>query len=177
MYCAELTSERRLIPFRFDQLSTNSETIDSSASTLALLKIRYHCFLRYPETFLFAWDGLPEASISVSVQSQAIPTLCTVIHLEVFKFRIETPLDLYKLGQSFQRNNLSQHLIMFPQAFLPLLLAPLIVASPTPLDRRQFISANDLTTGKCKDTMFLFARGSTEIGNMVRIQLICKKSH
>ncbi|KAJ5900920.1 uncharacterized protein N7473_004990 [Penicillium subrubescens] len=55
---------------------------------------------------------------------------------------------------------------MFSQAFLPLLLAPLIVASPTQLGRRQYISANDLTSGNCKDVMFLFARGSTEVGNM-----------
>lgn len=60
---------------------------------------------------------------------------------------------------------------MFIQAFLPLLLAPLIAASPTGIDRRQFISANDLTDGNCKDTMFIFARGSTEVGNMVRMHV------
>ncbi|KAJ5778310.1 hypothetical protein N7520_001556 [Penicillium odoratum] len=55
---------------------------------------------------------------------------------------------------------------MFFQTFLPLILAPLVVAIPTGLDRRQYISANDLTDGNCKDTMFIFARGSTESGNM-----------
>lgn len=60
---------------------------------------------------------------------------------------------------------------MFFQTLLPLLLAPLIAASPTGIDRRQFISANDLTDGNCKDTMFIFARGSTEVGNMVSMHV------
>ncbi|KAJ5763031.1 hypothetical protein N7533_001712, partial [Penicillium manginii] len=52
----------------------------------------------------------------------------------------------------------------------PLLLAtPLIAATnsvlTSPVERRQYISANDLDTGNCKDTMFIFARGSTEVGN------------
>ncbi|KAI9928484.1 hypothetical protein ASPWEDRAFT_181950 [Aspergillus wentii DTO 134E9] len=61
---------------------------------------------------------------------------------------------------------------MFLQSFLPLLLAPLIAASPTGVaprnahHARQYIEADDLATGQCKDVMFLFARGSTEIGNM-----------
>lgn len=57
---------------------------------------------------------------------------------------------------------------MFAQVLLPLLLAPLIAATPVEVSRRQYISANDLDTGNCKDTMFIFARGSTEVGNMVR---------
>ncbi|KAJ5892889.1 hypothetical protein N7504_009580 [Penicillium tannophilum] len=55
---------------------------------------------------------------------------------------------------------------MFFQTILPLLLASLVAASPTGLDRRQSISSNDVTDGNCKDTMFIFARGSTEVGNM-----------
>ncbi|OOQ87983.1 Cutinase 3 [Penicillium brasilianum] len=55
---------------------------------------------------------------------------------------------------------------MFLQALLPLLLTPLVAASPIQLDSRQYISANDLTSGNCKDFMFIFARGSTETGNM-----------
>lgn len=58
---------------------------------------------------------------------------------------------------------------MFFQTILPLLLASLVAASPTGLDRRQSISSNDVTDGNCKDTMFIFARGSTEVGNMVRM--------
>jgi hypothetical protein len=65
--------------------------------------------------------------------------------------------------------HISRTATMFFQTLLPLLLAPLIAASPTGIDRRQFISANDLTDGNCKDTMFIFARGSTEVGNMVRM--------
>lgn len=64
---------------------------------------------------------------------------------------------------------------MFLKSILPLLLAtPLIAASnsdsvlTSPVERRQYISANDLDTGNCKDTMFIFARGSTEVGNTVR---------
>ena len=56
---------------------------------------------------------------------------------------------------------------MFLQTFLPLILAPLIAATPTGVDRRQTMSSNDVDTGNCKDTMFIFARGSTETGNMV----------
>jgi cutinase len=62
---------------------------------------------------------------------------------------------------------------MFFKTILPLLLAtPLIAATnsvlTSPVERRQYISANDLDTGNCKDTMFIFARGSTEVGNTVR---------
>lgn len=56
---------------------------------------------------------------------------------------------------------------MFLQTFLPLILAPLIAATPTGVDRRQTMTSNDVDTGNCKDTMFIFARGSTETGNMV----------
>ena len=59
---------------------------------------------------------------------------------------------------------------MFLKTLLPFLLAaPLIEASNslTRVERRQYIAANDLNLGNCKDTMFIFARGSTEVGNEV----------
>lgn len=54
-------------------------------------------------------------------------------------------------------------------------LATLAVASPVPapapeagqLQTRQFMDSNDLTSGSCKDVTLVFARGSTELGNMV----------
>ncbi|PYI24087.1 putative cutinase [Aspergillus japonicus CBS 114.51] len=53
-------------------------------------------------------------------------------------------------------------------------LATLAVASPVPapvpeagqLQTRQFMDSNDLTSGSCKDVTLVFARGSTELGNM-----------
>lgn len=50
-------------------------------------------------------------------------------------------------------------------------LLSLAVATPVPqpagLEIRQLLgSSNDVEQGNCKDTMFIFARGSTEIGNM-----------
>lgn len=55
--------------------------------------------------------------------------------------------------------------------FSLLLMAPLIEASSSLIrvERRQYVEANDLNTGNCKDTMFIFARGSTEVGNEVGI--------
>ena len=50
-------------------------------------------------------------------------------------------------------------------------MAPLIEASSSliKIERRQYVEANDVNTGNCKDTMFIFARGSTEVGNEVGI--------
>lgn len=70
---------------------------------------------------------------------------------------------------------ISSHLIMFLKTLLPLLLAaPFIKAEldrVIKVERRQYITANDLDTGNCKDTMFIFARGSTEVGNEVSSSL------
>lgn len=63
---------------------------------------------------------------------------------------------------------------MLTPALIPLILAPLIAATPTGIDRRQFLSANDVDTGNCKDVMFIFARGSTELGNTVRRHPSCE---
>jgi cutinase len=52
-------------------------------------------------------------------------------------------------------------------------LASLAIATPLPsdvdvsLERRQSMSSNDLEKGDCKSVAFIFARGSTEMGNMV----------
>ncbi|CEL02233.1 cutinase 3 [Aspergillus pseudodeflectus] len=57
-------------------------------------------------------------------------------------------------------------------AILVAALAALSVASPLPadaditLERRQLISSDDLKNGDCKPVAFIFARGSTEAGNM-----------
>ncbi|KAG2412066.1 cutinase precursor [Aspergillus terreus] len=48
-------------------------------------------------------------------------------------------------------------------------LAALAVATPVPensLQQRQLMSSNDVEDGVCRDVTFIFARGSTEQGNM-----------
>ncbi|KAL3481464.1 cutinase-domain-containing protein [Aspergillus californicus] len=61
------------------------------------------------------------------------------------------------------------------RAVLVAALAAFAVANPVPnadpetgvtLERRQSTSSNDLESGACKDVSFIFARGSTESGNM-----------
>jgi cutinase len=57
--------------------------------------------------------------------------------------------------------------------FMVSLLAGLATAAPTDINIRQTanvgITENEYTIGGCRDIIFFFARGSTEVGNMVRI--------
>ncbi|KJX94044.1 Chain A like protein [Zymoseptoria brevis] len=48
------------------------------------------------------------------------------------------------------------------------LLAGLVSAAPADVDRRQIglSTSNELTSGACRDVIFIFARGTTEQGNM-----------
>ncbi|GAB7365922.1 hypothetical protein MBLNU230_g7250t1 [Neophaeotheca triangularis] len=48
------------------------------------------------------------------------------------------------------------------------LLASTALAAPSTVERRQFgsSSSNELTRGSCRDVTYIFARGSTELGNM-----------
>jgi hypothetical protein len=50
-------------------------------------------------------------------------------------------------------------------------LASLATATPTLIEKRQ--SANDLTKGSCKGVILIFARGTTEPGNIVGLLLSC----
>lgn len=124
----------------------------------ALLNIRNHSFLRSIETQCSPGRVYPKPQISVSGSFQPCAARCSLKYLILFMRHFHSIQQ-----QDSIRDKLFQILVMFSQAFLPLLLAPLIVASPTHLDRRQYISANDLSSGNCKDVMFLFARGSTEV--------------
>ena len=48
--------------------------------------------------------------------------------------------------------------------------AAVSLANPIPapeLEARQIVNANDLENGVCKPVVLIFARGSTELGNMV----------
>jgi hypothetical protein len=67
-----------------------------------------------------------------------------------------------------------EHLLPFPAASkmkvssIIVLFAGLV--SALAVERRQFgtsTTSNELTSGSCKPVIFIFARGSTEIGNMV----------
>lgn len=63
------------------------------------------------------------------------------------------------------------HFNMKTQSLILSVLAGIATASPLALEVRQStnvgITANEFTRGGCKDVIFFFARGSTEIGNMV----------
>jgi hypothetical protein len=48
------------------------------------------------------------------------------------------------------------------KAFSVLLLASLVNAIPSELERRQFGGYNDLKGGTCKDVTFVFVRGTFE---------------
>lgn len=64
------------------------------------------------------------------------------------------------------------HIVMRPSIVISALL-PLALAGPVPqsgdLQIRQLSSStsNDVESGSCHDVTFIFARGSTETGNMV----------
>ena len=53
------------------------------------------------------------------------------------------------------------------------LLATTAAAVPTGLERRQLggMTENELSSGSCRKITLIFARGSTEMGNMVRISV------
>lgn len=62
------------------------------------------------------------------------------------------------------------------RALLVAALATVALATPVPnanpeadiaLERRQITNSKDLENGDCKPVAFIFARGSTETGNMV----------
>jgi cutinase len=60
---------------------------------------------------------------------------------------------------------------MYTHTFLISLLAGLAASSP--IETRQLIggtgsSSSEFSSGGCRDVLFAWARGSTEIGNMVR---------
>lgn len=66
------------------------------------------------------------------------------------------------------------------RALLVAALATLAIANPVPnanpeadvaLERRQITNSKDLENGDCKPVAFIFARGSTESGNMVCITI------
>lgn len=58
---------------------------------------------------------------------------------------------------------------------LLLLLAPFATASPIEVEKRATgITSNEFTQGGCKNIIFIFARGSTEPGNMVRSSVILR---
>jgi cutinase len=63
---------------------------------------------------------------------------------------------------------------MYTHTFLISLLAGLAASSP--IETRQLIggtgsSSSEFSSGGCRDVLFAWARGSTEIGNMVRFPL------
>jgi cutinase len=56
---------------------------------------------------------------------------------------------------------------MYTKTFLTFALAGL--ATATPIEKRQTrTTSKEFSQGGCKDVLFAWARGSTEIGNMVR---------
>jgi len=55
---------------------------------------------------------------------------------------------------------------MYTKTFITLALAGLATASP--VEKRQTqTTSNEFSQGGCRDVLFAWARGSTEIGNMV----------
>ena len=58
---------------------------------------------------------------------------------------------------------------MYTESFATFLLIALVAANP--INKRATGSiAKEFSQGGCKDVLFAFARGSTEIGNMVSLQ-------
>jgi len=61
-------------------------------------------------------------------------------------------------------------------AFVCAIAATPIISSPiedvSRLRARQSATSNELEDGPCKEVFFIFARGSTETGNMVSAEMI-----
>lgn len=70
--------------------------------------------------------------------------------------------------------------MMFRSAVVAALLS-LVLTSPVPqsgeVQARQLMDSNDVESGSCHDITFIFARGSTEIGNMVRHSVLTGDHH
>jgi hypothetical protein len=86
----------------------------------------------------------------------------------------KSPQDLPSPPLSFIRVPGALSLLNKMKSFAALLLASLVAAAPAAIDERQiFYERTDLTENElslgltCRDVIFIWARGSTELGNMV----------
>lgn len=70
--------------------------------------------------------------------------------------------------------------MMFRSVVVAALLS-LALTSPVPqsseIQAPQLMDSNDVKSGSCHDVTFIFARGSTEIGNMVRHCALTRDHH
>jgi hypothetical protein len=119
----------------------------------------------------------PQTSILSSIRHW----LLALVPFVLYTPSLTIPTNKKHLLQRFLRSTKSTASMKFTTAIA--LLAATVAAVPTGLERRQLggMTENELKDGTCKKITLVYARGSTEMGNMVStpttsIYQICNRS-
>jgi len=125
-----------------------------------------------PDVIRRASEHVTEGSVpQTSTLSSNRHWLLALVTFALYPPSLSTQLIRNPNSNEFSNQNNSTANMKF--AAVVALLAAAAAAVPTGLERRQFggMTENELKSGSCKKITLVYARGSTEMGNMVCIPI------